>query len=146
LCHLLYRDRPTLPQAIVADFMSTGHFARHIKRMRALYAERRAALADALSRTLHDRLTIRLRDGGMHLLGTLPPGSDDVRTAERAQAAGLAPAALTPWVIEASREPALLLSFTNISPQSAVPLARRLATVLDAPFDRRSVARRTPRR
>jgi GntR family transcriptional regulator / MocR family aminotransferase len=131
LCELLYRDRSTLPQAIVADFMMTGQFARHIKRMRALYAERRAALADALERFLGDRLTIRLRDGGMHLFGVLRDGADDVRLAERAQAAGLAPAPLSPWITAHRCPPALLLSFTNIVPRSAPLVARRLARVLD---------------
>ncbi len=32
---------PTLLQAAVADFIEQGHFARHLKRMRALYSERR---------------------------------------------------------------------------------------------------------
>jgi len=38
-----------LEQAVVARFMNEGHFARHLKRMRDLYAARRAALADALA-------------------------------------------------------------------------------------------------
>ena len=131
LYELLYRDRAALPQAIVADFMMTGQFARHIKRMRALYAERRAALADALEKLLGTRLTIQLRDGGMHLFAALSAGDDDVHVAERAQAAGLAPAPLSPWVAEHRCAPALLLSFTNIAPGSALPVVRRLARALE---------------
>jgi len=78
LCEWLYRDRTTLPQAIVADFMVTGRFARHIKRMRALYAERRNALADALVNRLGARLTVHSRMGGMHLYVTLWSGADDL--------------------------------------------------------------------
>ena len=40
ICQLLYRDRPIFEQAVVADFITEGHFARHIKRMRELYADR----------------------------------------------------------------------------------------------------------
>ena len=37
---------PTLYQAVLADFLGEGHFGRHIRRMRLLYRERRAALVD----------------------------------------------------------------------------------------------------
>ena len=32
---------PLLTQAALADFMNEGHFTRHLRRMRRLYAERR---------------------------------------------------------------------------------------------------------
>jgi len=130
LCEWLYRDRATLPQAIVADFMVTGRFARHIKRMRALYAERRNALADALVNRLGARLTVHSRMGGMHLYVTLWSGADDVRLAESARVAGLAPAPLSPWVVSHRHRPALLLSFTNIAPRNAARVVNRLARVL----------------
>ena len=39
---------PSFYQAVLTDFMNEGHFARHIRRMRILYGERRAALVEAL--------------------------------------------------------------------------------------------------
>lgn len=41
------RHAPTVEQAALADFIIEGHFARHIRRMRALYAERQALLVEA---------------------------------------------------------------------------------------------------
>jgi GntR family transcriptional regulator/MocR family aminotransferase len=38
-----------LDQMVVADFMIEGHFARHLKRMRRLYAVRRDALVSAFA-------------------------------------------------------------------------------------------------
>ena len=32
-----------MEQVVLADFMLEGHYARHLKRIRTLYAERRAA-------------------------------------------------------------------------------------------------------
>ena len=55
--------QPVLPQAVVARFMTEGHFARHLRRMRGLYAERRAALAHALSEAFGDALRIELQAG-----------------------------------------------------------------------------------
>jgi GntR family transcriptional regulator/MocR family aminotransferase len=72
ICQLLYCDRPVLNQAIVADFMTEGHFARHIKRMRKLYADRRAAVAAALVDVFGKKIDLQLQEGGMHLLARFP--------------------------------------------------------------------------
>ena len=61
----------TFEQRVVATFMREGYFARHLKRMRSLYAARRQALADALSAVFGDRLTVDLEPGGMHLVARL---------------------------------------------------------------------------
>src|SRR5262249_59285475 len=45
---LLSRYVPLLPQLALCDFIAEGHFARHLRRMRVLYAERREALLGAL--------------------------------------------------------------------------------------------------
>lgn len=39
---------PTLFQAVLTDFIREGHFARHVRGMRALYADRRNALVEAI--------------------------------------------------------------------------------------------------
>jgi GntR family transcriptional regulator / MocR family aminotransferase len=66
--HSLHAGNARLEQAVVARFMIEGHFARHLKRMRGLYAARRAALADALTAAFGDHLRVALQSGGMHLL------------------------------------------------------------------------------
>ena len=38
---------PLLGQAVLCDFISEGHFARHIRRMREVYAERLGVLLEA---------------------------------------------------------------------------------------------------
>jgi GntR family transcriptional regulator / MocR family aminotransferase len=43
---------PAITQAIVADFLDEGHFARHLRRMRECYGARRAALAADIARYL----------------------------------------------------------------------------------------------
>ena len=49
----------TIPQAALADFIEQGHFARHVRRMRKLYAERQACLVDAANAELSGMLEIR---------------------------------------------------------------------------------------
>lgn len=55
---------PELTQAIVATFMTEGHFARHIQRMRKLYSERRAFTMIGLQKVLGTRVRIDANAGG----------------------------------------------------------------------------------
>ncbi len=80
----------TFEQRVVATFMREGYFARHLKRMRTLYAARRQALADALSAVFGDRLAVDLEPGGMHLVARVGGSVRDTDLARRAQAAGFA--------------------------------------------------------
>jgi GntR family transcriptional regulator / MocR family aminotransferase len=125
-CQLLYRDRPIFNQAVVADFISEGHFARHIKRMRELYADRRSALASALASVFNGQISVELQAGGMHLLARFPNGQSDTRLAERAIAHGLVPAALSTFRIEHGCGQGLLLNFANIPGEQAFEMALRL--------------------
>jgi GntR family transcriptional regulator/MocR family aminotransferase len=74
----------TLPQAVLADFIREGHFARHLRRMRALYAERRAALVSGLREELGGALEPVGDEAGMHLVARLASGIDDRPAAARA--------------------------------------------------------------
>jgi GntR family transcriptional regulator / MocR family aminotransferase len=115
-----------LGQMVVADFIADGHFARHLKRMRALYAARRAALAAALGDAFGERIALFLQPGGMHLLARFPGCRSDVALLRRAAAQGLAPAALSAHYLGRRREQGLLLSFTNIAEKEAARRAEAL--------------------
>jgi GntR family transcriptional regulator / MocR family aminotransferase len=119
-----------LAQSVVARFMTEGHFARHLKRMRALYAERRAALAAALRIEFGTWLNVELQAGGMHLLARLAPDLDDVALAGRARDEGLHVAPLSACAIRHRVGPGLLLGFTNIPADAAQAAARRLREAL----------------
>jgi GntR family transcriptional regulator/MocR family aminotransferase len=130
---LLTQGAPELTQATVAEFLAEGHFARHLRRMRAAYAARRAALAAAVTAAFAGRLTMAARPGGLHLLALCPEGTPpgwDLAAVARAEAAGLAPAALSAQFLEASvgapRAQGLLLGFTNIAEAEAGPMAAAL--------------------
>jgi GntR family transcriptional regulator / MocR family aminotransferase len=114
-------------QAALAAFLEQGHLGRHIRRMRTRYAERRAALTQALHRRVGASLRIELNAGGMHLLGRLPKGTDDVGLVARLREHGLTPAALSGCGVEAPYVPGLLLGFTNVDSSKATEAARRLA-------------------
>ncbi|MDQ3316832.1 MAG: PLP-dependent aminotransferase family protein [Actinomycetota bacterium] len=52
------RQAPALDQAVLARFMAGGHFARHVRRMRSLYAERQAILVEEAGRHLPELLDV----------------------------------------------------------------------------------------
>ncbi len=78
-----------LYQAALADFIRQGHFARHIRKTRQLYAERRNALAQALRAEFGSQIEILGAEAGMHLVVTLPPGLSDAKISARAADRGL---------------------------------------------------------
>ncbi|WP_158940443.1 PLP-dependent aminotransferase family protein [Burkholderia sp. S171] len=121
---------PRLLQATLTRFIEDGYFARHITKMRSVYADRRAMLADALGAALGTRAQIRLQAGGMHLLAMLEEGSDDVAIALRARSVGLSVQALSAWYAGATSQRGLLTGFTNVrSTEEASALALTLASV-----------------
>jgi GntR family transcriptional regulator/MocR family aminotransferase len=73
----------------MADFIREGHFARHIRRMRMLYIERRTALVEAIRKQLGDKLEVIGAEAGMHLVALLPPGVSDVAISRRATEIGI---------------------------------------------------------
>ncbi|WP_062643355.1 PLP-dependent aminotransferase family protein [Caballeronia arationis] len=122
---------PELTQAVVTAFIKEGHFARHIQRMRRLYAERREATAAGLENVLGKHVRIDPQPGGMHLILRLQGRRSDRRLVARMREDGLYAEALTDWTIGNSGASALLLSFTNVDAQStAEDLGRRILNLI----------------
>lgn len=120
-----------LPQATVADFMEQGHFARHLRRMRSLYAMRRGYLVDELLQALGSHLTVQPQAGGIHVLATLATRGNDQSLAAAAQSHGLAIQALNDWRTSKTSRGGLLMGFTNVTePAMAKALVHRLAAAI----------------
>ncbi len=77
---------PIIDQVVLADFISEGHFTRHIRRMRSIYRERQEALIDALRREAGDLVEVHRSDAGIHAIGFLPDHIDDRVVAAEAAA------------------------------------------------------------
>jgi GntR family transcriptional regulator/MocR family aminotransferase len=116
-------------QMALAEFIDQGHFARHIRRMMRLYAERRAALAQALIDMFGDQVRIGLEANGIHLIAYFATDLPDAELGARAAALGAAP--LSPWTVARPLPPALILGFANVSADRARAEAQRLAEALN---------------
>jgi GntR family transcriptional regulator / MocR family aminotransferase len=132
LRRLTDRQPPTLTQAIVLDFMESGHFAAHIRRRRLAYRTQRDALVDALNRRLGHLLEVDIPDQGMHLIAYLKDGRSDADVEAQGLARGLTARAISPLFHEEAPKSGLLLGFTGFPAQAMAPGVARLAAVLEA--------------
>jgi GntR family transcriptional regulator/MocR family aminotransferase len=122
---------PALTQAIVTAFITEGHFARHIQRMRKLYAERRNVAAAGLEGVLGKYVKIDSQPGGMHLILRLRGRRSDRRLVARMLQEGLYGEALSDWTIDHDGASAVLLNFTNIdSHRTAENLGKRILRLI----------------
>jgi GntR family transcriptional regulator/MocR family aminotransferase len=83
---------PVVAQDILSAFISEGHLARHVRKMRRLYSERREILQNALQRFCGRHLRVVGIGAGLHLttyrslafrLGSDPPGARSRHRARR---------------------------------------------------------------
>jgi GntR family transcriptional regulator/MocR family aminotransferase len=118
---------PMLEQAVLADFMTEGHFTRHLRRMRTLYAERRSALLEAASEL---PLQIDSPEAGIHCVGWLPDGVDDLALAHKAADYDLNLTPISGFCIEPLARKGLLLGYGGFSVQKIKEGVRRLAALL----------------
>jgi GntR family transcriptional regulator/MocR family aminotransferase len=121
---------PLLEQAVMAEFISKGHFVRHIRRMRAIYGKRQELLVTAARCELEGRIEIEPSEGGMHLLGWLPDGMDDVFISRKAAAHGVDASPLSNYSYATRERGALLLGFAGINEKEIQDGVRRLAKAL----------------
>jgi GntR family transcriptional regulator/MocR family aminotransferase len=83
---LMNNGQSWLEQAAMADFMASGEFGRHLRRIRQLYRDRRDALLGALKKHFGE-CEIYGEQAGMHLVWKLPEGFP---SAAEVEAKGLA--------------------------------------------------------
>jgi len=122
------RHSSVVEQAILADFIAEGHYARHVRRMRALYVERQSALLDALQ-PVADILDVQPTRAGLNVLAWLPPGIDDRHVARAAELAGVEAPPLSPFAVRSLARGALILNFSGYDETALRLAAGRLALV-----------------
>ncbi|MCC6650987.1 MAG: PLP-dependent aminotransferase family protein [Candidatus Eisenbacteria bacterium] len=124
------RQTPGLAQAVVADFMNEGHFARHIRRMRTLYASRLDALRSAIREHASDVLQMQESQGGMSRVVRLPADVDDARAAARLLRSGLQALPLSEYSMGEPVPPAFVLGFTGVDETEIESGVRKMAETL----------------
>ena len=123
---------PLVLQATVADFISEGHYASHLRRMRTLYAERQRQFCTFLRARFGDVLEPGSSDAGMQITAYLPVGVDDADLARRADDAGLSLAALSTHYLRDCPRPGLVLGYAGVPDADLRAGLDRLERILPA--------------
>ena len=121
-----------LYQAVLNDFMSEGHFSRHVRRTRVMYGERRSVLVDAIHNEFGSRLQVLGAEAGLHLVITLPKGVVDREISERAAREKLWVWPLSPCYINENPRQGLILGFGNTPANKIRPAVSRLREVISS--------------
>jgi GntR family transcriptional regulator/MocR family aminotransferase len=125
------RGSCTLDQVALATLLTSGRYDRHLRRMRAIYAARRAALVDAFARHAPG---VRLTGlaAGFHAVAHLPakPGEAAVIAAARERGVGLYGIAGYRGVPDRAAAPALVMGFGNTGERAIEPAIAAIAELL----------------
>src|SRR5437868_11422571 len=119
-----------ITQAVMSDFIREGHFARHVRRMLPVYAERRSVLVAELERQLGDSVTIMGDQAGMHLAIFLTRGRDDRKIAATAARQSLWLSPLSSSYIGRTARHGFVLGFGNTKANDIPQAVRRLKKLI----------------
>ncbi|HUM71184.1 MAG TPA: PLP-dependent aminotransferase family protein, partial [Chloroflexota bacterium] len=124
------RGAPTLTQAAMTDFITEGHFERHLRHLRQAYGQRRQVLVDALDAHLRDKVRFSHAPAGLHVMVYLPEGAVETAVVTSAAAAGVGIYPGAPYHLHTLTPPSILLGFSGLTEAEIVEGVRRLAMVL----------------
>ncbi len=128
-------EQTWLDQAVVAEFIRTGAYARHLRRLRQIYRERRDTLVQALASAFGSAAVIAGAGGGMHVICQLAESlgsAEDVTEAASAKGVGiygLTAAGARMVVPPPGAAQTLLLGYANLEPNEIAEGIARLGSV-----------------
>ena len=123
---------PILEQIVLTDFINEGHFGRHIRRMRSLYAERQKIVLQAISENLSEYLEVEKDVAGMHIVTWLKNGLCDQDVAQRALEYSVYVPPVSFYCLNAKIRDGLLLGYTGVSPTEIKTGIKRLQKVFQS--------------
>jgi GntR family transcriptional regulator / MocR family aminotransferase len=129
--YLADRHSSGLLQGIMTEFILDGHFARHLKRMRAHYRERQEFLIDLLVRHLRGVLEIPAVESGMYLAASLPPSWSDRAAAAALADADVVTVPLSAVTLATPRPPGLILGYAGHGEAALARAVERMAAAFD---------------
>jgi GntR family transcriptional regulator/MocR family aminotransferase len=122
---------PLIDQAILCDFIREGHFARHVRRMRELYAERLSVLAESARERLGGLLEIPPVEAGLRTVGWLQGGRSAERAAQAAAKHDVEVVPLGRYAWGRARRDGLVLGFAAVDGREIRRGVEQLARALE---------------
>ncbi|MDO9004815.1 MAG: PLP-dependent aminotransferase family protein [Aquabacterium sp.] len=131
LGELVRRGQPA-EQAALAAFINEGHFTQHLRKMRQLYAERQAALREALARHWPWPGDVLGGACGLHLALTLSADIPDAQAAAAAMARGLSPRPLSAYGTGGAPLNGLVMGYANLPAEQMDTRVKQMARAINA--------------
>lgn len=130
--HVIDRLTPALLQMSLADFMTQGHFSRHLLRARRLCAHRRGALLNAVAQHLGDSVTIEGANAGIHVMMWASERSAEEVPDIIARAAeiGVGIYPISPYFMHPPKRAGFLLGYASMDERMISEGIERLASVI----------------
>jgi GntR family transcriptional regulator / MocR family aminotransferase len=125
---------PYLYQEVLAEFMFEGDFARHIRKMRALYDERRHAMLEGIYKHLGGLAEVHGAEAGMHMTITLPDHLRDTEIAIHAANEKLWLWPLSTSYISRPSRQGFVLGFGSTPIEQIQPAIKTLSRVIHRSF------------
>lgn len=124
---------PSFEQQTLARFIRTGHFEKHINRLRRAYKTRRNQIISLLQNSPHaNRLTILEQDAGLHFLLKVDTTLSDETLVQRCRQAGIQVRCLSSYYQEAVPKHAqhcLVINYSGLQDADLEALSQKLALV-----------------
>jgi GntR family transcriptional regulator/MocR family aminotransferase len=136
------RHAPLLEQAVLCDFIVEGHFGRHLRRMREVYAERHSVLVGCAKQRMAGLLQISGVEAGLQTAGWLDGGLDGESAAVAAARRGVEVTPLSRYSQGALAREGLQLGFAAVDSKEIWRGVRELSIALESDFakvDRKSI-------
>ncbi len=122
---------PLLTQAALADFVSDGHFARHLRRTRRLYAQRRDSFFQAFDRQLGQHMTLSRADTGIQQVALFRTALNDRHVTEGARIEGINVSPFSMQFRHGDSQSGLVLGFAAVGEKEQIRGFRRLKGVIE---------------
>ncbi len=117
-------------QRALANFIDSGDFYRHIRRVRRIYADRRKILLDQLQKQLSPYISLQDHQAGMQVTVKLAPGFDDQEIAAQARARGIVVSPLSSHYGDGESQSGLLLGFCPYTEEEIIANITSLAEII----------------
>lgn len=125
------RHAPLLNQAVLCDFITDGHFGRHVRRMREVYADRLASLVGSSKEYLAGVIAISAVEAGLQSVGWLGDGINAKAVEKSAAERGVEAWPVSRYSRTLRIPEGLQLGFGAVDAREIRRGARELAVVLE---------------
>jgi GntR family transcriptional regulator / MocR family aminotransferase len=121
---------PTLEQLTLAEFITSGAYERHLRRVRRRNAARREVLLDSIQRYLGDRIELTGDGAGAHIILWPKQRMSESELIAKAAARGVGISGISRYFVRPSHPTGLMLGYCRMTETEIREGIRRLGEIL----------------